>query len=86
MERFVVGTGRCGSTLLTRMIAEHADVLGLNEFFTGLDWGTRFQPGDVTGRAFGELIATPNHVVTEVTSRGYEADEVAYPLPSTSSG
>lgn len=80
MERFVVGTGRCGSTLLTRMISAHADVLGLNEFFTGLDWGRRFAPDDVTGAAFGELIATPNHVVTEVTSRGYEADEVAYPF------
>ena len=33
--RFVVGTGRCGSTLLSKMLGAHRSVLNLSEVFTG---------------------------------------------------
>ncbi len=33
---FVVGTGRCGSTLLSRLLREHRDVLSMSEFFSTL--------------------------------------------------
>lgn len=84
MERFIVGTGRCGSTLLTRMLAQHPAVLPLNEFFTGLDWGKRFAPDPLSGADLAALIATPNDVVTQVTARGYDAEEVTYPFEATS--
>ncbi|NVI87000.1 sulfotransferase [Actinomadura sp. BRA 177] len=31
---FIVGTGRCGSTLLSRLLHTHPDMLSLNELFT----------------------------------------------------
>jgi hypothetical protein len=82
-DRFVVGTGRCGSTLLTRMLATHRDVLPLNEFFTGLDWGRRFPDQPVTGDEVADLIATPNDVLTQVLARGYDAEEIQYRFRDT---
>lgn len=80
MRRFVVGTGRCGSTLLSRMLAEHPEVLGLFEFFNGLDWGRRFAPGPVSGREFWSIVAQPNAVTDQALARGYDSDEIAYPF------
>ena len=79
-DRFVVGTGRCGSTLLTRMLSGHDDLLGLHEVFTGLDWGRRFTPGQVTGAEVADILGEPNRVVQMVTSRGHDAEEVTYPF------
>jgi hypothetical protein len=80
VERFVVGTGRCGSTLLSRMLAEHASVCSLFEFFTGLDWAERFAPGLVSGRAFAELLSRSQPVIDAVLRRGYPVEEVVYPF------
>ncbi len=37
MERIIIGTGRCGSTLLSTLLSHHPDVMVLSEFFRGLD-------------------------------------------------
>lgn len=84
MERFAIGTGRCGSTLLTTMLAEHREVVGINEFFTGLDWTRRFQPGEVTAGELVELISADNPVTTDVLARGYDAPEIQYPFSARS--
>jgi len=78
--RFVVGTGRCGSTLLTRMLDVHPDLLGLNEVFTGLDWSRRFTPDPVDGSEVAAILGTPNRVIEMVTARGHDAEEVTYPF------
>lgn len=78
--RFIVGTGRCGSTLLSRMLALHPGVCSIFEFFTGLDWGSRFAAGPVSGPAFAELIARPQPVIDAVLRRGYPVEEVSYPF------
>jgi hypothetical protein len=78
--RFVVGTGRCGSTLLSRMLGMHERVLNLSEVFTGLDWGRRFAPGTWTGAEVVELLTTPSPIIDSVVGRGYDVEEVTYPF------
>ncbi|MBW3662379.1 MAG: sulfotransferase [Actinobacteria bacterium] len=78
--RFVVGTGRCGSTLLSRMLDEHRHVVSIHEFFTGLDWNTRFAEGDVTGDGFAQLLAYEQVVNSHLLRLGYRAPEIVYPF------
>jgi hypothetical protein len=54
---FVVGTGRCGSTLLSKLLAEHPAALVLSEFFGGLDMLNRFREGDVTALELKEILS-----------------------------
>ena len=69
MERFVVGTGRCGSTLFSLMLGVHAGVVTVHEFFSGLDWIRRFQPGDVPAEELVALLAAEQPVATAVGRR-----------------
>ena len=80
MDRFVVGTGRCGSTLLSRMLGESPEVASLFEFFNGLDMTRRFGAEPIGGVEFAELISQPHPFVTMVLSRGYEVPEIVYPF------
>jgi len=81
---FIVGTGRCGSTMLSNMLREHPKVLSLSEFFAWLvDSGTRlsetFSSEPIDGRQFWAVVAAIN----TVTSFGYRhrvpCDEQLYP-------
>jgi putative sulfotransferase len=83
LPRFVVGTGRCGSTLLSLMLAQHRDVVSLHEFFTGLDWSRRFADGSVSGDDLADLIGAEQPVTTAVLARGYISDEIQYPFGSS---
>ena len=80
MDRFIVGTGRCGSTLLSRMLAENPETLSIFEYFNGLDVFRRFAPAPVSGSEFAALISTEQPVLTAVLRRGYDAAEVTYPF------
>jgi hypothetical protein len=81
MRRFIVGTGRCGSTLLSRMLRMNPHVLDISEFYSGLDWNRRFQRGVMSGREFWNLISTPHPFISMVLERGYRPPEVAGAAP-----
>ncbi len=85
VPRFVVGTGRCGSTLLSLMLSEHRDVTSIHEFFTGLDWGTRFAGGDITAAHVVALLSAEQPVTTRVLGLGYTTDEIQYPFDAPGS-
>jgi len=80
VERFIVGTGRCGSTLLSQMLAEHPGSLSIFELFNGIDHVRRFAPEPITGETYGALIAAEQPFVTAVLRRGYEVAEIIYPF------
>jgi hypothetical protein len=60
MHRLIVGTGRCGSTLLDNMLAHHPDLLVMSEFFSACDRRQMFLPGEVSGEEFAEILLRPN--------------------------
>lgn len=80
MDRFIVGTGRCGSTLLSQMLAEHPGALSVFELFNGIDMARRFAPEPIDGESYGALIAAEQPFVTAVLRRGYEVAEIIYPF------
>lgn len=80
MDRFIVGTGRCGSTLLSRMLAKSPQVTSLFEFFGGLDLGRRFATEPMSGEEFADLISSEQPVVTAFLRRGYRPAEIVYPF------
>jgi hypothetical protein len=80
VARFIVGTGRCGSTLLSRMIAECPAVASLFEVLNGLDVARRFQREPLEGPAFAALVTAEQPFLTAVLRRGYPVEEVIYPF------
>lgn len=55
-ERIIVGTGRCGSTLLSNIISQHPDILVLSEFFTSLDFARKYGQRMLTGKDFSKIL------------------------------
>jgi len=69
VQRFIVGTGRCGSTMLSRMLQEHPDTLSILEFFSTLDRASVFQPGEFDGPEVCAILARTNLLNDLVVSR-----------------
>jgi putative sulfotransferase len=82
---FVVGTGRCGSTLISRLINQHADILSLSEFFTFLwDFGGRvpqtFSDRKMTGEEFWEMISPVMPRTNMLAKHDVAPNEYLYPF------
>lgn len=74
-QNFVIGTGRCGSTLLSTLLAEHPDALVLTEFFGGLDVLDRFAEGDITGGQLAAILARDNELTNLWVNRNFTVKE-----------
>ncbi|MAG34470.1 MAG: hypothetical protein CL908_26665 [Deltaproteobacteria bacterium] len=83
--RFVVGTGRCGSTLLSRMLAMNGEVLNLFELFSGIDQFFRFETRSVAGHELADQLRRDHPMLTMVMKRGGEVPEVVYPFDEAGS-
>ena len=87
--RFIVGSGRCGSTILSKMLDQHPSVAVLSEFLISLDFDDKHGERDVSGpelarlldcglRSTGELKKISAHLATpEIT---FDAEEAPVPV------
>jgi hypothetical protein len=80
---FIVGTGRCGSTLLSGFLRAHGQVLSLSEFFVFVtDFGGRiaeaFPSGELSGAEFWPLLAGAHPRQTLMLRNGVMMDEALY--------
>jgi len=53
--RFIIGTGRCGSTILSKMLNVHPDVCVLSEFLVALDAVRKYGERDVDGAELADI-------------------------------
>ena len=77
-ERFVVGTGRCGSTLLSTMLSKHPDALVLSEFFGGVDRPRSFSLESVSGAALAAALSRSQMIADWMRAQSIETKEQLY--------
>ncbi|WP_157036269.1 sulfotransferase family protein [Streptomonospora alba] len=75
----VLGTGRCGSTMLSRIMVRHPEVLSLSELFRSLV-PDAFPQAPLTGAEFWEILSTPRPKPNLLVRNGIPSPEFGYPL------
>lgn len=76
---FVVGTGRSGSTALSKVLRLHPDVLSLNELYSTVDGPPGLAPGPVSGEEFWRCLREPMEVFDRMVRSGTPLPELLYP-------
>ncbi|WP_326584644.1 sulfotransferase [Streptomyces sp. NBC_00481] len=82
---FVVSTGRCGSTLLSEILHDHPQVLGVSELFSLLRAEPRFT-GEESGERFWERLSEMAPVVDALVREGVDVPELRYPYGPSGGG
>lgn len=78
MERFVVGTGRCGSTLLSNMLSCHPKGLILSECLGAIDRLDHLKPGLVSKNTVKTMLCDSNPFVDMSIRRGGADSEALF--------
>jgi hypothetical protein len=77
---FIVGSGRCGSTLMTKLLRRHPDVLSVSEFFAALTVRRDAIPtGDIDGAGLWHILAAQDDYLDAMIRDGLRAPELCYP-------
>ncbi|MBB5939667.1 sulfotransferase [Streptomyces zagrosensis] len=74
---FIVGTGRSGSSALSRIVNFHPDILSLNELYASVGAGA-LPSEPLTGPQFRRLLTDPNPVFDTMTRSGVPLPEFLY--------
>jgi putative sulfotransferase len=74
---FIVGTGRCGSTMMSNVIRLHPRLLSLSEFFTPLA-GRAFTLNKPNGQRFWRLLSTMSPTAGKMLAHGGPIEELLY--------
>lgn len=80
---FIVGTGRCGSTMLSKIVRNHPDILSVSEFFTSLA-SRAFLGRRLTGEAAFRRLNTLSPEGRALLENGFTVDEFLYEFTSGS--
>ena len=73
----ILGTARCGSTLLSRILQLHPDVLSLSELFSTAG-PHAFRPRRLTGERFWAHLATPSRAFSTIGNPSAAPSEFLY--------
>jgi hypothetical protein len=75
----VVGTGRCGSTMLSRVLHLHPEVLSVAEFFSSLAVGRELPVHDMDGQELWGYLSRPAEQMDGLIRDGLRPPELRYP-------
>jgi pimeloyl-ACP methyl ester carboxylesterase len=83
----IISTGRCGSTLLSTLIAEEPETLSVSESLLPIKSHLMSMPlTELTGAQYWSLLSKPNPVAAMMAKAGILPGEVRYPSSGRSAG
>jgi len=74
---FVIGTGRCGSTLLSKILRANPDILSISELFAALE-PNAFDHDVLDGPTFWHVLSWPRPRITYRLQNGLRNEEFLY--------